>query len=164
MRPWRLRGEQVASLFNPAFCGVLLTRTLRSYERESAGEHLPFALVFLILPFLLNTTLRASLPRTRRTPFDLWLTRTPEVRIDLNRKVQVLVTITRESLLFLAVRNYVQIGPGGRVEIVNLPRVPSNILSEHHFLQDAVGKSAVLARLLASGPPEHILIRLGLSL
>src|ERR1700676_3068339 len=103
MRPWRERNPELAALFNPAFCGLILHAGVSHYQKlDQRG--MPFPIAYLILPCILSSSIRGTLPSTARTPFHLWLDREPQVKIRLANRAANLSPITREALLFLIQR------------------------------------------------------------
>lgn len=53
MKPWDQRPFEIRTLFNPAFCGLVLHRALAAYEEENA-QGMPFSLSLLVLPLCLH--------------------------------------------------------------------------------------------------------------
>ena len=51
MKRWDQRPFEIRNLFNPAFCGLVLSRALHGYEEEDA-RGMPFSLTLLVLPAL----------------------------------------------------------------------------------------------------------------
>jgi hypothetical protein len=103
MKPWKDRDPQVAALFNPAFSGSLVYTAVSQFQKRDP-RGMPFPVLFLVLPIVLSSSLRKTLPNTTRTPLQLWIDRAPEIRIDLAKRVSNLAPITRESLVFLLQR------------------------------------------------------------
>ncbi|MFF2027821.1 three component ABC system middle component, partial [Streptomyces sp. NPDC058171] len=65
------------SLFNPAFIAVLLHRAVRSWGHERHdGMHV--ILSFLIIPVVLHSPTRASLPRTKKASMLEWIHSHPD--------------------------------------------------------------------------------------
>ena len=66
MKPWDQRPFEVRTLFNPAFCGLVLHRALAAYNEEKS-QGMPFSLSLLVLPLCLHKDSReiiASNPRS----------------------------------------------------------------------------------------------------
>ncbi|MBE7383737.1 MAG: hypothetical protein F6J95_020260 [Leptolyngbya sp. SIO1E4] len=99
MLPWERRPIEIANLFNPAFCSLLLQYGVRGYERES-GSGMPYALLFFILPITLHPYTRSVLPTTTRTKLHVWLQENPEVRIDFINRMRNLTPYTKEAIIF----------------------------------------------------------------
>jgi hypothetical protein len=124
MRPWTERSSELAALFNPAFCGVILYLSIVNYEKQDK-RGMPLPLVFLLLPVLLAASIRRSLPGTARTTFHVWLDRKPHIKISLAKRAANLAPITREALMFLMQRAHLS-SSGDRIQkgkiIKGLPR------------------------------------------
>ena len=99
MLPWERRPIEIANLFNPAFCSLLIQYSIRGFERES-GRGMPYTLAFLVLPITLHVQTRQTLPTTTRTKLHVWLRENPEVRIDFVNRVRNLTPYTKEAILF----------------------------------------------------------------
>lgn len=66
MKRWDQRPFEIRNLFNPAFCGLILSRAIQGYEEEDA-RGMPFSLTLLVLPLCLHKDSReviASNPRS----------------------------------------------------------------------------------------------------
>ncbi|QAY66368.1 three component ABC system middle component [Paenibacillus protaetiae] len=105
MRNWHQRPTEVANLLNPAFCGYILREYVKSYENET-GSGVPFELMFLLLPIVLHRHTRDQLPSTIRTHLQAWLQSNPEIRIGFANRVNDLIIITREAMIFLINKGY----------------------------------------------------------
>tara|TARA_R110002111_G_scaffold194178_2_gene260438 strand:+ start:3106 stop:3591 length:486 start_codon:yes stop_codon:yes gene_type:complete len=53
MKSWDQRPIEIRNLFNPAFCGLILHRSMKGYEEEKPCG-MPFSLSLLILPLCLH--------------------------------------------------------------------------------------------------------------
>lgn len=72
IQKWENRTPIVANLLNPAFCGEILRRFIKSYNSKS--EHnTPFLLCFIVLPILLHKETRDNLPRSTVTHVLTWI-------------------------------------------------------------------------------------------
>src|ERR1700680_1438172 len=100
MRSLAERNYELAALFNPSFCGLILHSCVVHYQKQDV-RGIPFPTTFLLLPIILSRPLRDSLPKTARTPFHLWIDREPYIKIGLARRASNLSQITRAALLFL---------------------------------------------------------------
>ena len=49
MKRWDQRPVEIRNLFNPAFCGLVLSRALHGYE-DADARGMPFSLTLLVLP------------------------------------------------------------------------------------------------------------------
>jgi len=99
MRPWSSRAVEEANLFNPAFCGMLLSSSVAQFV-EKASRPMPFALSFLVLPIVLHERTRQALPRSTVTGLLPWIEEHRATLIDFAVRVERLVPISREALTF----------------------------------------------------------------
>jgi hypothetical protein len=163
MNKWSERSDELASLFNPAFCGTLLFQAVRNYSKE-AGSGMPFSLSSLVLPFVLNCRLRSALPQTIRTPFEVWSRREGQVRIGLADRVRALLPITKESIVFLGQRHLLTVTDGA---LSARPRAPKG-LGTFEVLDEEITECFTKARVLGimmarAGDEASVLMALGLS-
>jgi hypothetical protein len=96
---WEQRPVEVANLFNPAFCAVLLQCAIREFQSQRSGG-MPYALLFMVLPIVLHSYTRQTLPTTTLTKMHVWLREHPEVRIGFAERTRNMVPFTREALMF----------------------------------------------------------------
>lgn len=99
MLPWEKRPVEVANLFNPAFCSLLLREAIIDYQKEK-NQGMPYALAFLILPVILHKPTREALPRSIVTKLFVWLQNHPEVRVEFAEHTRKLLPYTKEALIF----------------------------------------------------------------
>jgi len=60
MKRWDQRPFEIRNLFNPAFCGLVLFRSLGGYE-EKDSRGMPFSLTLLVLPLCLHKHSRETI-------------------------------------------------------------------------------------------------------
>ena len=99
MTPWMERSREERSLLNPAFCSALLWHAARGCEPVRASS-LSFEESFLVLPLVLHRLTREALPRDTRTSLAVWLTENPLAQGRIASRAPLLVTCTKEGLLF----------------------------------------------------------------
>ncbi|MCB0213443.1 MAG: hypothetical protein KDJ52_29135 [Anaerolineae bacterium] len=99
MLTWERRPAEVANLFNPAFCSILLRGAVNTYQKEQDAG-MPYVLSFLILPLVLHKTTRDALPNTIRTRMHVWLQNKPETQIGFVNRIKQLTPITKEAIIF----------------------------------------------------------------
>ncbi|MBX3060648.1 MAG: hypothetical protein KF770_29675 [Anaerolineae bacterium] len=109
---WDKRPVEVANLFNPAFCSILLREAVNSYQAEQA-QGLPYVLAFLLLPTVLHQTTRDSLPGTKRTKMHVWLQNNPEILIGFASRAKQFAPITRETIIFSMKSNTIALDNSG---------------------------------------------------
>src|SRR5690349_18318254 len=112
MLTWEDRPTEVANLLNPAFCGEVQRRCLRAYERQ-ASQHLPYPLIFLVLPILLHGRTRNLISRPQRQNLHAWLHAHPDVKVGFADRARTLVPVTREAVSFLLHTGVVEIDDQG---------------------------------------------------
>jgi Family of unknown function (DUF6521) len=96
---WEQRPVEVANLFNPAFCAVLLQSSIRGFQSQRDGG-MPYPLLFLVLPIVLHSHTCETLPKSTATKMHVWLQKHPEVRIGFVERSRNLVPYTKEALIF----------------------------------------------------------------
>ena len=109
--PWPERPAEEARIFNPAFCGELIGRTVCEYHRT---RKTPLSMVtsFLVLPLTLHRPTREALPRRANTAFAGWIAEHGPLLAELPDRARLLRPISREALLF-AVRHQLLALEGG---------------------------------------------------
>lgn len=99
MDAWGKRPVEIASLFNPAFCSLIIRGAINGFQSEqSAGMN--YSLVFLILPIVLHKTTRDKLPIAITVKMHSWLTQNREIKVQFPARVRGLLEITKEGLIY----------------------------------------------------------------
>jgi hypothetical protein len=111
MTPWTQRSPEERSLLNPGFCANLLWHAGRGYA-DISDSGLSFEEAFLVLPFVLHSETRETLPRGTRTSLAVWLDANPLARSRIATRAQLLVAFTKEGILFGGVHGFIQISEG----------------------------------------------------
>jgi Family of unknown function (DUF6521) len=145
MRPWNERSPELAALFNPAFCGIILYISVVYYQKQDR-RGMPLPIVFVLLPVLLSSGIRSSLPQTARTPFHLWLDRAPQIKISLAKRAANLSSITREALMFLIQRKRLLLN-GDRVQKGKIIRGLQSYYDETPELDNLVDSARILGTM-----------------
>jgi len=109
---WEHRPAEEAALYNPAFCGELLSRTVAAY-RKASNRPLALPLAFVVLPLTLAPAIRAQLPGKSNTTFATWAAQHEVLLTELPDRVLALRPVTREALLFLTQHRAMAISPHG---------------------------------------------------
>lgn len=117
MKPWNNRSDIEAALFNPAFCGELIRHTVIAYNKTVKNGCFPYAMSYLVLPFLLNVEVNRQMPRTTRTGLVPWLYENRHLAETIAKKAQEMKDYTNESLLMYISLNLLQINDNGEIEI-----------------------------------------------
>ncbi len=101
--PWAQRPVEEARIFNPAFCGELISRTAGEYHR-TRGTALGVAVAFVVLPLTLHSSTRDALPKNASTAFAGWVAEHGALVAGLPERCRLLRPVSREALIF-AVRH-----------------------------------------------------------
>lgn len=117
MKPWNNRSDIEAALFNPAFCGELIRHTVVAYNKTVKSGCFPYAMSYLVLPFLLNAEIRSQIPRTTRTGMVPWLYANRHLAAAIAEKAREMKDYTNESLLLYISLNLLLINDNGEIEI-----------------------------------------------
>lgn len=129
MQDWSNRVVEEANLFNPAFCAVLLAKSVEEFCKKSR-QPFPFALAFLVLPVVLHRSTRSALPGTTITSLAAWIQEHREQLVNFSGRVQSLRAITREAILFgtqhqtLLIQESGDLGVGARKQSATEKRTP----------------------------------------
>ena len=163
MKLWAERSPEIAALFNPAFCGVLLYSAIDGFTGPKRhGMH--YGLSFLILPLVLHGPTRESMPKTVATPFHTWVNGSSILRIGLAERVRAATPLTRESIMFMMSRQCVSL-QGDRLFVGSKrPKMSSTKIVKVDDVRRAVQAAATLGRLLAgAGTPATIYASVGIT-
>jgi len=114
MLNWEKRPFEIANLFNPAFCAILLRDAAEGYEKEKE-EGLPYPLSVFILPLVLHKTSRYLMPKTISSRMHVWLKNNEEVRIDFAKRVRHMLPYSKEALIFGMQGKIIMINPEGNL-------------------------------------------------
>lgn len=112
MIAWSERPPQAAHLLNPALTGVLAAAAAQAYE-ATRREHLPWPLLFLIIPIALHRSTRMSLPRSTATHLSTWVSRNPELIAGFPPRAAFLAPYVREGFRFGVRHGILAIYPDG---------------------------------------------------
>lgn len=117
MKPWNERSNIEASLFNPAFCGELILHAVASYNKTVNQGGFPYALAYIVLPFLLSKDIYEALPSTSRTGMVSWLYTHRHLTTTIVEKTKEMKVYTNESLLLYVSLNLLAVNDRGSLEI-----------------------------------------------
>lgn len=153
MNSWETRPTEIAHLLNPAFCGELLRRAIRTHNAVNP-RLIPFPLLFLVLPVVLHRETRESISATTKEQMHVWLQDHQNARIGFAERAKSLVPITREAIAFL-----MQIGAIAVDERagVRLTRYVARQVPVSAEITDCQKKAEILGRWFArAGAPAAI--------
>lgn len=159
MQSWNERTQEVAFLFNPAFCARILYSTITTYNKKT-NQAFPFPLIFLVLPLILHKETRKNI--NSRTKLLLWVQKYPQLLIDFPKRTRILVPITKEAIEFLFQTGKIILTINGELEA----SPDKKILSKTKFVDDEISeclnKGEHVAKWFAdAGKVEMIYIKLG---
>jgi len=97
---WADRPREEAALFNPAFCGEMITQAVHSHHK-SCGRPMSLPLGYVILPLVLHPATRIGLPTKADTTFRTWAVNNDALLSPLADRVTQLRNVSREAILFL---------------------------------------------------------------
>jgi hypothetical protein len=101
MRVWDERPAEIAHLFNPAFCALLVREGVLGFA-EQYPNGMPYPLVFVLLPIVLHRATREALPKSIATKMHPWMEQHQEVRIGFTDRCAAITAYTREAIMFAA--------------------------------------------------------------
>jgi len=114
MQLWSNRVIEEATLFNPAFCGLLIAQTSDDYAKK-ARHAMSFPLAFLSLPIVLHRATRQALPGSTVTSLLPWIQDHREQLVDFATRVERLREVTREAILFATQHEFLAVDAEGRL-------------------------------------------------
>ena len=117
--------SETSSLFNPAFCAVLLNRASAGYTAK-AGQPMPVTFAFLILPSALHKPTRDALPSTTASSMWSWLRGNPMLLMDFAERVRTFRTFTSAAITY-GLRQGVLVGSVGVIAPGAIRRRPRTL-------------------------------------
>lgn len=117
MKPWTHRPIEVRNLFNPAFCGLLLQRAIKGYEKIDPGG-MPYSLSLLVLPLSLHRQTREQLAKQSRTKLLTVLAKQQDLVLGFDERVRDLLPFTQEAYSVLARTHCIEVSNEGRIHSV----------------------------------------------
>jgi hypothetical protein len=160
MTKWAERSPDVAALLNPAFCGLILQQGIDGFcSHRPVG--MPLELAALILPLVLHRESEDQLPSSVRTPFLSWVAANAAVQIGLGDRIRASNRIFRESIMFMAIREFLAIGANGML-VLGTARPPAARLTGE--TRAHAQTAALVGRLLArTGSSATVYAALGIT-
>ncbi|WP_018128263.1 three component ABC system middle component [Balneola vulgaris] len=114
MKDWDVRPPEIRTLFNPAFCGLVLARGIKGYYQETS-ESMPYSLSLLILPLCLHKRTRDQVLDNNRSYFTKILEAYPEIRVNFAQRTRGLLPYSMEALAFLMKCNSIEVDDNGSI-------------------------------------------------
>lgn len=118
MKSWSQRPFELKTLFNPAFCGVVISRALAGYEEEKA-DGMPFSLVLLVLPLCLHKETRLILSANSRGYLLKAIERNPRMLVNFAERAKDMMPFALEALGLLMERGCIIVTDDGRLKMVD---------------------------------------------
>ena len=115
MRVWQERPIEIAHLFNPAFCGLLMAAGVSGFtERDENG--MPYPLSFVLLPIVLHRSTREALPNTLSTKMHPWIQQNQDARVGFAERCHAISGHIREAVLFAGLSGLISFSADARMK------------------------------------------------
>ncbi|WP_083927624.1 three component ABC system middle component [Nocardiopsis prasina] len=149
--------SEAQALFNPAFGAYLLASAVNAATKR-AHQPLPWPSAFLILPLVLPTDTRESLPTKSTVTLTAWANDHPRLQAAFAERAAALTTYTRTSLRTAIRHHAIDVTPGGLI-CPRAPKPPSAAPGEE--VADCARAAALVGRWLAVTDPTRAFTTLG---
>lgn len=161
--PWTERPAEEARIFNPAFCGELIGRTVGEYHRTRQAA-LSLATAFLVLPLTLHGPTREALPGRANTAFAGWVAERASLLAELPERARRLRPISREALLFALRHQFLALQEGGLAPGPKPLRLKARLAASTDDVNAARSAASLLGRWFAGqGSQTSILQGMGIA-
>lgn len=130
--PHPVLDSETSTLFNPAFCAVLINKASAGYEAK-AGRAMPVTFAFLILPNALHKPTRDALPSTTASSMWGWLRANPVLLTDFADRVRTFRPLTATAITY-GLRHTVLTGSLGSLGPGKLGRRPRALYPTQDWL------------------------------
>lgn len=117
MKRWDQRPFEIRSLFNPAFCGLILFRALHGYEEEDA-RGMTFSLSLLVLPLCLHKESRQVIAASPRSHLLKTTEKNQQLMVDFPNRATQMLPYAFEGFGLLMERGCITIANDGRIRTV----------------------------------------------
>jgi hypothetical protein len=117
MKRWDQRPFEIRNLFNPAFCGLILTRALHGYEEEDA-RGMPFSLSLLVLPLCLHKDSREAIASKSRSYLLKTAEKNQHMMVGFAGRVTQMLPYAFEGFGLLMERGCISVAEDGRIQSV----------------------------------------------
>lgn len=117
MRRWDQRPFEIRTLFNPAFCGLVLFRALEGYEKED-GRGMPFSISLLILPLCLHKGSRDVIGSNSRSYLLKTAEKNQQIMVGFPDRVTQMLPYAFEGFGLLMERGCIAVREDGRIQTV----------------------------------------------
>jgi hypothetical protein len=129
MKPWEQRPFEIRSLFNPAFCALILFRALQGYEEEDP-RGMPFSLSLLILPLCLHKDSREVMTAGSRSYLLKVTEKNPQIQVGFSERATTMIPYTFEGFDLLMEKGCIYLSDDGRLHTVS-DKVKKSVTGTH---------------------------------
>lgn len=116
IKEWEERTPILANLLNPAFCGEIIRRFIKSYNDKSENNQVSFLLCFVVLPIVLHKDTREQLPKTTNSHLLTWIDSKDALFIGFPNRVRDMKIYTKEAITFLLHHKAIVFNEQGTIE------------------------------------------------
>lgn len=162
---WNERSAEDQSLFNPAFCGLLLRTACKGYTSDnSPSVAMPLPLAFLVLPVVLNQRMRDTLP-TLKTMITTWAASNPEHIAGFGDRARGMADVSREAIQFGCAHQWLVVSAAGLgVGTAKFRPDPPRLATDTDDIRACYTAARFLGRWLPKGgPPATTMSLLGVA-
>jgi hypothetical protein len=117
MKRWNQRPIEIRTLFNPAFCGLVLFRAFLGYEEQDA-RGMPFSLSLLVLPLCLHKDSRAVIVGSSRSYLLKTTENNQQIMVGFADRVTQMLPYVFEGFGLLMERGCIAVTGDGRIQTV----------------------------------------------
>ncbi|WP_125327418.1 three component ABC system middle component [Bordetella bronchiseptica] len=123
-----IKARDIFAETNPAFCCAVFSRFCSAYqEAQLAGQYPTSALVYLIVPISISEEFAATFVGCNKdTGLSVWLSRHPEVTVDISKKVNLTLEITTNAIRFGCIAGKLRLTSNGDLESL-LESMPTTV-------------------------------------
>lgn len=157
-RPWAERPVEEARLFNPAFCGELIGRTVVEFH-AARQQALEFTLAYLVIPLVLHRPTREILPTRANKAFAGWTAEHSARLVELPDRTVQLRPITSEALMFAVRHELLMFRDGELVPGAHPVRLQSRKLIDTEEVRAVRKAASLLGRWFARQGTQTSVLR-----
>lgn len=114
MKRWDQRPIEIRTLFNPAFCGLILYRAMQGYE-EGDGRGMPFSLSLLVLPLCLHKDSREVFAASTKSYLLKVTEKNQQVQVGFADRATTMLPYAFEGFGLLMERGCISVADDGRL-------------------------------------------------
>lgn len=158
MKPWSLRTQEEAHLFNPAFCCAVLTLSISTYATRGVAR-MPFPLAFLVLPIILHKRTRENLPRSTATSLAAWMQQNQEARLLFHERLMAMKPYTKEAVCFGVQYKWLELQNNGELSATqSMARIKAQTDALNGEAKECVAKAALVGKWFSlAGTTETVM-------